>query len=184
MSAPQKKQRKSAKLTTALVLTEEDAASVSRSTSQPISVAARVASLEQHESLRSTGSSEMSDIESPRSMVHGIIEVINGRVTTQLSSFLTNEIATLLATTRAEIVSQVQAEIIEMNERHAREKEELQRRLEAMEKTIQKQERWAVVEPELMAEVQKKQEEYLVLNVGGVVCRRYLSMEARKGQLW
>lgn len=169
MSSGSKKHRKTTKVASTNSNSDEDSNGLTRAVPPPLSVAARIANFEQLEGGHASLSSEMSDVESPRSMVHGIIEVINGRVTAQLSDFLSNEITALLAVTRAEIVSEVQANTIKMCEKQTKELDELRRKVDSYEKAQKKQDQWTSAEAELVAEVQKQQSDYIVLNVGGVV---------------
>lgn len=169
MSTGSKKHRKSGKITSTTVNSDDENPALTRAVPPPVSVAARIATFEQLEAGRGSASSEMSDIDSPRSMVHGIIEVINGRVTAQLADFLSNEITALLAVTRAEIMADLQSSMAKLTEKHTKEVEDLRRKLESYEKAQKKQETWNANEGELVAEVQKHQNEYIVLNVGGVV---------------
>lgn len=184
MSGGSKKHRKSSKVASTNSNSDEDSNGLTRAVPPTPSVAARIATFESLEGGHASYSSDMSDIESPRSMVHGIIEVINGRVTAQLSDFLSNEIAALLVVTRAEILAEAQSTIAKAAEKQTKDLEDLRKRLESSEKALKKHEQWNHAEPELVAELQKQQNEYIVLNVGGVVRIPILAFERWKRQIF
>lgn len=173
MSQPLKRTKKGAKMGSATLTPEGDELPGSSKSAPIISNSAnRNDNPEATASRRSSGSSDGSDNDSPRSMVQGIITVIGERVQTQLSSFLSNEISSLLATVRAEITQEFTKEVQKLKQEHESQIVILKEQLEAQKKTQQKQDEWMALEPKLMDEMTKKQNEYLVLNVGGIVCHR------------
>jgi hypothetical protein len=124
---------------------------------------------ERSDTRRASGSSDQSEADSPRSMVHGMIEMLGTRVSAQLHTFLNTEVHSLVTVARTEIVQQLQLEMDEMRSSYEKQIAELKERIDAQAKVQQKQEEWMVIEASVMEEALKKQNEYVVLNVGGVV---------------
>jgi uncharacterized protein YjbI with pentapeptide repeats len=169
MSQPPKKHKKGGKAASSTASHEEEELIVPQRASAPtLSQVTRNESPEPPTERRASGSSENSDAGSPRSMVNSIIELISTRVQSQLAAFLSNEVSALLAVTRAEVTEEFRLETQKMKLGFESELKALKEQLEAQKKVQQKQEDWQAVEPVLMAEMQQQQNEYIVLNVGGV----------------
>jgi hypothetical protein len=170
MSHFPRKHRKSGKHTpTTASHEEEDVVAATKSAPSITPSNHRTESPEAQGSRRSSGSSENSEADSPRSMVHGIVEVISARVQTQLAAYLNSDVSVLLAATRAEVMELMKLEMNKIREEHEKAIEELQIQLEAQAQVQKKQAEWMTVEADIMNELQAQQNEYLVLNVGGVV---------------
>ena len=181
MSQPPKKHKKGGKAASSTASHEEEELIVPQRASAPtLSQVTRNESPEPPTERRASGSSENSDAGSPRSMVNSIIELISTRVQSQLAAFLSNEVSALLAVTRAEVTEEFRLETQKMKLGFESELKALKEQLEAQKKVQQKQEDWQAVEPVLMAEMQQQQNEYIVLNVGGVVCDpKYFTDDSR-----
>lgn len=169
MSALPKRHPKINKASSTVPTAEDDAPPASKSSPAVSSSAPRIDAPEAQDRLRTRASSDTSELESPRSMVAGIIDVISTRVQTQLNAFLATEVSALIAATKTEISASLEAHVTEMRTHQQQEIADLKKELEALKLLTEKQAKWQAVEKDLLADVLKQQGEYIVLNVGGVV---------------
>lgn len=121
-------------------------------------------------SRHSSDSSDGSSPDTSKSVVSSIVDELNARIQVQLGSFLANEIASSLTALRTEMTAELQESIKLLTEAHNKELAELHLQLDEQAKEIRKQDEWLAREPEVMSQVITDPSDFIVLNVGGMVC--------------